>query len=81
MKSQALVPYILVVAGMFAWAEYRSSSVNQLVEHLYYLVPICFCSTFGIVLGWAQRLQAKVERLERELSKRDTAERKPPLAP
>ena len=68
MKSISLLLYILVIVGLFAWEEFRSTSAANSIEHLYYLVPTCLCMTFGIVFGMVQRLQSKILELEQRLS-------------
>jgi len=59
--------YIVCVVALFAWEESRSSDVAKLVEHLFYIVPVCLCMTAGVAFGAIRQLQAKIEVLERRL--------------
>ncbi|MFL6628890.1 MAG: hypothetical protein ACJ8G1_20785 [Vitreoscilla sp.] len=69
MKPGFLTVYIICIVALFAWEEQRSANIASLVEHLYYLIPVCFCLSFGVLIGVNQRLQTKIDELEKRLDR------------
>jgi len=68
MKSGTLLAYILCIVAVFSWAEYRSADLSELIEHLYYLIPLNFCFVFGFICAWMSRVEGKLQKLESMLS-------------